>query len=47
MIKYKNLPYRMDENDHRNLKVLCAEKGITMQQFIDRAVNEFKKKWTV
>lgn len=47
MIKHKNIPYRMDENDHKSLKMFCVEKGISMQEFMDRAVREYKQKWVV
>ncbi|MFF3923116.1 hypothetical protein [Paenibacillus lactis] len=45
--KMKNVPYRMQETDHRNLKVFCAQHGIAMQQLLDKAVQEYLKKWAV
>ncbi|CAM4099882.1 hypothetical protein L1N85_10820 [Paenibacillus alkaliterrae] len=46
-MKPKALPVRFDENEHKRLKVFCAEHGISMQEFIMRAVEEYKKKWAV
>ena len=47
MKKPKNIPYRMDVEEHRDLKIFCASHGIPMQEFITRAVEEYKKKWAV
>lgn len=47
MSKPKNIPYRMDEQEHKRLKLFCVEKGISMQEFMDRAVREYKQKWVV
>lgn len=45
--KLKNVPYRLDEHEHKKLKLFCVEKGIPMQQFLDKAVQEYMKKWAV
>lgn len=45
--KMKNVPYRLEEHDHRKLKVFCAQHGIPMQRLLDRAVEEYLKKWAV
>lgn len=47
MSKPKNIPYRMDEQEHKRLKLFCVEHGIPMQQFLDKAVQEYMKKWAV
>lgn len=47
MKKPKNIPYRLEENDHKSLKIFCVEHGISMQEFMDRAVQEYRKKWVV
>lgn len=41
------VPYRLDPADHKELKLFCVEKGIPMQQFIQKAVEEYRKKWAV
>lgn len=46
-MKIKSLPVRFDENDHKRLKVFCAEHGMTMQEFISKAIEEYRKKWAV
>jgi len=45
--KIKNLPYRMDPENHRRLKVFCAQHGISMQSLMDKAVEEYLRKWAV
>ena len=45
MKKPKNIPYRLNEQEHRELKMFCALHGFSMQDFVFRAVEEFKKKW--
>ncbi|WP_236342430.1 hypothetical protein [Paenibacillus plantiphilus] len=47
MKKQKNIPYRLDEQNHKKLKLFCVEHGIPMQQFLERAVEEYMKKWAV
>ncbi|NEU27048.1 hypothetical protein G3M74_13175 [Paenibacillus polymyxa] len=44
--KTKNIPYRLDPQEHKKLKLFCVEHGIPMQQFLDKAVNEYMKKWS-
>jgi predicted HicB family RNase H-like nuclease len=46
-VKAKNLPLRLDETEHKELKMFCVEKGISMQEFIVQAIREKKKKWAV
>lgn len=46
-MKTKSLPLRFDENEHKKLKMFCVEHGISMQEFITKAVEEYKKKWAV
>jgi predicted HicB family RNase H-like nuclease len=41
---FKNVPFRLDELEHRKLKVYCAEKGIAMQQLMEQALDEYMKK---
>lgn len=45
MSKLKNIPYRLDPVDHKNLKVFCAQHGISMQKLLENAVKEYLKKW--
>lgn len=45
MEQVKAIPYRMHPAEHKQLKLFCVEKGISMQEFIDKAVQEHKKKW--
>lgn len=47
MSKPKNIPYRLDEQEHKKLKLFCVEHGIPMQELVDRAVQEYLKKWAV
>lgn len=47
MDKHKNVPIRFDESDHRKLKAFCAAHGFSMQEFVTRAIEEYKKKWVV
>lgn len=47
MKKPKNIPYRLDESEHKKLKLFCVEHGIPMQQFLEKAVQEYMKKWAV
>lgn len=47
MSKTKNIPYRLEQNEHKQLKLLCVQHGLSMQEFIDKAVQEYKKKWAV
>lgn len=47
MSKPKNIPYRLDEGKHKQLKMFCVEHGISMQQFLERAMEEHMKKWAV
>lgn len=45
--KLKNVPYRLDPEEHLKLKLFCVQHGIPMQQFLDKAVQEYLKKWAV
>lgn len=45
--KVKTIPYRLDKQEHTNLKMFCVQKGISMQEFMDKAIQEYKKKWAV
>lgn len=36
----KSFPLRLPENLHKELKLYCVEKGISMQDFIMKAVEE-------
>lgn len=45
MEKTKMVPYRLEERTHKELKLFCVDKGVSMQEFIDRAVQEYRKKW--
>ena len=47
MKKVKSLPVRLDESEHLELKLFCVKHGISMQEFIIKAVHEYKKKWAV
>lgn len=38
---------RMDEGRHKDLKVFCVSHGVSMQEFIQKAVDEYRKKWVV
>lgn len=39
-MKVKSFPLRLSEDFHRELKIYCVEKGISMQDFIIKAVEE-------
>jgi predicted HicB family RNase H-like nuclease len=39
-MKVKSFPLRLSEDLHKELKLYCVEKGISMQDFILRAVEE-------
>lgn len=45
MEKIKAIPYRMEATEHKNLKLFCVGKGLSMQELIDKAVQEYLKKW--
>jgi len=45
MDKEKGINYRMSAADHKELKMICVDKGVSMQEFIDRVVQEYRKKW--
>ena len=47
MEKTKNVPYRLHPVDHKKLKLFCVEHGIPMQQLLEKAVQEYLKKWAV
>ncbi len=47
MNKPKNIPYRLDEKEHKDLKLFCVQHGIPMQKFLEKAVQEYMKKWAV
>lgn len=46
-MKAKQLMHRVSENEHRELKAFCAAHGITIQEFMTKAVDEYRKKWVV
>lgn len=46
-MKTKQTIHRMSEQDHRKLKAFCASKGVTLQEFITKAIEEYQKKWTI
>lgn len=46
-MKPKSFQLRFDEAEHKRLKVFCAEHGMSMQEFITKAVDEYRKKWAV
>lgn len=39
-MKIKSFPLRLSEDLHKELKLYCVEKGISMQDFILRAIEE-------
>lgn len=39
-MKVKSFPIRLSEDLHKELKLYCVEKGISMQEFILRAIEE-------
>lgn len=39
-MKLKSFPLRLTEDLHKELKLYCVEKGISMQDFILRAIEE-------
>lgn len=39
-MKLKNFPLRLDENFHRQIKVYCAQQGVSMQEFVQRVVEK-------
>lgn len=45
MEKNKSIPYRLDEINHKTLKLFCVEKGFSMQELMDKAVQAYLKKW--
>ena len=46
-MKRKSFQYRLEEVEHRELKIFCAQHGFTMQDFVDKAIAEYMKKWAV
>lgn len=42
-MKIKSFPLRLSEDMHKELKLYCVEKGISMQDFIMRAIEEKAK----
>lgn len=46
-MKTKNFPLRLDEQEHKDLKMFCVEHGISMQEFVVNAIREKKQKWAV
>jgi predicted HicB family RNase H-like nuclease len=46
-MKIKTVPLRLDELEHKELKIMCIEKGLSMQEFMVQAIREKKKKWAV
>ena len=47
MVKDKAIPYRLHNADHKALKMFCVEKGVSMQELLEKAVSEYMKKWVV
>lgn len=45
--KTKNFPLRLDEQEHKDLKLFCVQQGISMQEFCLNAVRKEKQKWAV
>lgn len=45
MEKAKLVLFRMDHDEHKDLKVFCAVHGYTMQDFINESIRLHKKKW--
>lgn len=43
-MKVKSFPLRLPEEFHKELKIYCVEKGISMQDFIIKAVEEKAEK---
>jgi predicted HicB family RNase H-like nuclease len=44
-MKTKNFPLRLDELEHKELKLFCVEHGISMQDFVIKAIRkELEKK---
>lgn len=43
-MKLKNFPVRMDEDEHKDLKIFCVAHGISMQEFVTEAIREKRKK---
>lgn len=39
-LKIKTFPLRLSEEFHKELKLYCVEKGISMQEFILRATED-------
>ena len=39
-MKTKNFPLRLDESEHKELKLFCVEHGISMQEFIIKAMRK-------
>ncbi len=39
-MNYKNYLLRLPIEIHTKLKILCAEKGISMQKFIEKLIKE-------
>jgi predicted HicB family RNase H-like nuclease len=39
-MKVKSFPLRLSEELHKELKLYCVEKGISMQEFILKAIEE-------
>jgi len=39
-MKIKSFPLRLPEELHKELKLYCVEKGISMQEFIMKAIEE-------
>lgn len=43
----KSFQLRMDDAERRELKAFCAQHGVSMQEFVAKAVEEYRKKWVV
>ena len=45
MVKDKAIPYRLHNTDHKALKMFCVDKGVSMQELLEKAVFDYMKKW--
>jgi predicted HicB family RNase H-like nuclease len=44
-MKTKNFPLRLDEYEHKQLKLFCVQHGVSMQEFVIKAIRkELEKK---
>lgn len=43
----KQLLFRMSESERNELKAFCASKGVSLQDFVTKAIEEYRKKWVI